>query len=383
MNNLASYACDPKATRGRIYATSVSKTRSEYQRDRDRIIHSTAFRRLQHKTQVFLHHEGHHFRTRLTHTLEVSQIARSLARALGLNEDLAEAIALAHDLGHTPFGHAGERALNEAMRQWGGFDHNLQTLRTVAILENRYADHDGMNLTWETLEGLLKHNGPLSSMPNLSFLPADFDLEIKTHASLEAQIAAIADDIAYDAHDIDDAVRAGLIDLDQLGEISLFGDIVKNVTSIWPDLEQSRKTHEVQRRLITAMIEDVIATSQDKLKQLAPGNVFDIRHAGRTLVGFSENMGRAELLLKKFLYENVYRAPEVMAPVRVSQKLVGDLFERYFATADLPGLWRQRAQNAPNERARARVVADFIAGMTDPYALEQYQLLFDATPDLS
>ncbi len=382
MNNLAPFASDPKRTRGRIYAVPPSPTRSPYQRDRDRIIHSTAFRRLQHKTQVFLHHEGHHFRTRLTHTLEVSQIARSLARALGLNEDLAEAIALAHDLGHTPFGHAGERALDQAMAKWGGFDHNLQTLRTVCVLENRYANHDGMNLTWETLEGLLKHNGPLTKEINLSFLPENFDLEIKTHASLEAQIAAIADDIAYDAHDIDDAIRAGLIEMDQLLTIPLLGAMVNEVKTCWPSLEPARQTHEVQSRLITAMITDVIATSKNNIKALAPRNVADVRHAGRTIVAFSENMARAEKLLKQFLFENVYRAPEVMKPVVASQKIIAEMFESYFSSGDLPGMWRQKAQKAGNERARARVIADFIAGMTDPYAIEQYQCLFDETPDL-
>ncbi|VAW14046.1 dNTP triphosphohydrolase, broad substrate specificity [hydrothermal vent metagenome] len=383
MNDLAPFACDPQASRGRIFAASISATRSEYQRDRDRIIHSSAFRRLQHKTQVFLHHEGQHFRTRLTHTLEVSQIARSLARALDLNEDLAEAIALAHDLGHPPFGHAGERALNGAMAEWGGFDHNLQALRTVCMLENRYAGHDGMNLTWETLEGLLKHNGPLPGMPDLSFLPAGLDLEIKTHASLEAQVAAIADDIAYDAHDIDDAVRAKMIELGQLGQIPLLGSIIDAIAGDWPNLEQARQTHEVQRRLITAMIENVIISSKAKLEKLAPGNVDDIRHAGQTLVGFSPSMQGDEILLKKFLYENVYRAPAVMRPVNAAQKLVGDLFERYFATGDMPGQWGEKVQKAANEHTRARIIADFIAGMTDPYAIKQYQRLFDATPDLS
>jgi len=381
MNELAPFACDPKASRGRIFATPASPTRSEY-RDRDRIIHSTAFRRLQHKTQVFLHHEGHHFRTRLTHTMEVSQIARSLARALELNEDLAEAIALAHDLGHTPFGHAGERALNQAMRDWGGFDHNLQALRTVCVLENRYAGHDGLNLTWETLEGLLKHNGPLASGPNLSFLAPGFDLEIHTHASLEAQIAAIADDIAYDAHDIDDAVRAGLVDLERLLEIPMLATIVGEVRARWPILEPARQTHEVHRRLITAMIEDVIATSSNNLAATDPQNVGEVRHAGKTLITFSQTMAGAEAGLKKFLFENVYRAPEVMGPVEAAQKLVAELFERYFASGDLPGSWGERVQKAASERKRARIIADFIAGMTDPYASEEYRRLFDLTTEL-
>lgn len=380
---LAPYACDPTKSRGRAFATSASPTRSEYQRDRDRIVHSTAFRRLQHKTQVFLHHEGQHYRTRLTHTLEVSQIARSLARALKLNEDLAEAIALAHDLGHTPFGHAGERALNKCMQEWGGFDHNLQSLRTLCMLENRYAEHDGMNLTWETLEGTLKHNGPIMDNPNLSFLPQNFDLEITTHASLEAQVAAIADDIAYDAHDIDDAVRAGLIDLDQLAHLPLLGPIVKEVKSRWPDLAKDRQTHEVQRRLITHFIEDAIGTSLQNLIDLAPRSPNDVRHAGKTLVTFSTNVKHAEIQIKQFLFQNVYRAKSVMAPVNVSQELLEKLFSVYLTGEYLPSEWQTKFKACNNQRHRARLIADYIAGMTDPFAIAEYTSIFDLIPDLS
>ena len=376
----APYASDPARSRGRLFGTSPSRTRSEFQRDRDRIIHSTAFRRLQYKTQVFLHHEGQHYRTRLTHTLEVSQIARSLGRALGLNEDLAEAIALAHDLGHTPFGHAGERALNKAMLKWGGFEHNLQALRTVCVLESRYAEHDGMNLTWETLEGIFKHNGPVSG-EKPEFLPDRFDLEMSTHASLEAQVAAIADDIAYNAHDIDDAVRAGVISLYQLKNVPLVGEIVTEVQALWPDLEKSRQAHEVQRRLITGMIEDVIGASKGALSALAPRSPHEVRMAGQALVVFSEGFYEKERSLKGFLFAHVYRAPEVMRPVSASEKLIAALFSRYFVQGDLPGEWRRRADHAAGDHARARVIADFIAGMTDPYALDEYERLFDARPD--
>jgi dGTPase len=392
MSELAPYASDPTQSRGRVYDPGSSPTRSEYQRDRDRIIHSTAFRRLQHKTQVFLHHEGHHFRTRLTHTLEVSQMARSLARALGLNEDLAEAVALAHDLGHTPFGHAGERVLHEKMQAWGGFDHNLQAIRVVTRLENRYAAHDGLNLTWEALEGILKHNGPLiddkgdpvgrykkEGLPSgLDDIPASSDLQLHTHASLEAQTAAIADDIAYNAHDIDDALRAELISLDDLTEVPLVGPIVRQVLEMFPAVEAPRQAHEVQRRLITQSVEDVIAASSAAIGELDPKSSDAVRHAGRTLVQFSPAVAEAEQGLKRFLFERVYRSELVMGPVRESQAVVAALFDHYLQSADMPGRWGETARAAAGEAQRARIVCDFIAGMTDPYALDDYARLFDA-----
>lgn len=395
MNKHAPFASDPAHSLGRVHETGQSRTRSEFQRDRDRIIHSTAFRRLQHKTQVFLHHEGQHFRTRLTHTLEVSQVSRSIARALSLDEDLAEAIALAHDLGHTPFGHAGERVLNDKMSAWGGFDHNVQGLRTVTLLENRYATHDGLNLTWETLEGMLKHNGPLTDkngkaigkyvvegLPfGLQDIPASADLQIHTHASLEAQVAAIADDIAYNAHDIDDAIRAGILDLQQLRDVPLVGPIVTEVLEKWPDISPSRQTHEVQRRLITFTIEDAIDTSIANLAVAAPKNADDVRHAGKTLVTFSSELAKTELLLKQFMFENVYRADQVMQHVHQSEQVVAALFDRLMQSADMPEEWSNAAQMAKSDAARARIVCDFIAGMTDPYALDLYQSLFDARPD--
>lgn len=392
MSQLAPYAADPGRSRGRLYGTSDSPTRSEFQRDRDRIVHSTAFRRLQHKTQVFLHHEGQHFRTRLTHTLEVSQMARSLARALRLNEDLAEAVALAHDLGHPPFGHAGERVLNEKMKPWGGFDHNMQAVRVVTRLENRYAEHDGLNLSWEALEGILKHNGPLTDITGAPVgryieegLPAGYDdiqatanLLLSTHASLEAQCAAIADDVAYNSHDIDDALRARLLRLSDLTEVPLVGPLVGEVLQRWPRIEPSRQAHEVQRRLITRMIEDVIETSSADIAAAGVRDVDDVRRAGRGLVRFSPAVAEAEQGLKRFLFDNVYRHEAVMGPVRRSQKVVGELFDHYFEAVDLPGRWGSRASEAASEAERARIICDFIAGMTDPYAMEQHARMFDA-----
>jgi dGTPase len=394
MSDTAIYAADPARSRGRLYPVSESPSRSEFQRDRDRIIHSAAFRRLQYKTQVFLHHEGQHFRTRLTHTLEVSQMARSIARALRLNEDLAEAVALAHDLGHTPFGHAGERVLAEKMRAYGGFDHNMQAIRVVTRLENRYAGHDGLNLSWEALEGILKHNGPLvdaagqpvgrhvdEELPfGLDDIPVSQDLLPSSYASLEAQCAAIADDIAYNAHDIDDALRAKLLDLPGLVDVPLVGPIVREVLQRWPDIEVRRQAHEVQRRLITRCIEDVIATATAELEALRPHSADDVRHAGRTLIHFSDATAAAEQGLKVFMYAKVYRSEQVMAPVRRSEVVVGQLFDRYFATADMPGRWGDAARAAITDAARARIVADFIAGMTDPYAEAEHVRLFDGKP---
>jgi dGTPase len=396
LSERAPYASDPALTRGRVFAPSPSPTRSEYQRDRDRIIHSTAFRRLQHKTQVFLHHEGQHFRTRLTHTLEVSQMARSIARALRLDEDLAEAVALAHDLGHTPFGHAGERVLAEKMAAFGGFDHNMQAMRVVSVLENRYAGHDGLNLTWETLEGILKHNGPLTDAAGnpvgryaheglpagLDDIPAAAPLMLDTRASLEAQAAAIADDIAYDAHDIDDALRAGLIGFGDLRSVPLVGPIADEVLGRWPDIERSRKAHELQRRLITLSVEDAISTSGAAIAAAGVRSADDVRRAGHTLIRFSEALAEAEQGLKRFLFDNVYRSDAVMAPVLRSQRLVAGLFDHYAATGDMPGRWGAAWAAAPDAAARARLIADFIAGMTDPYAEAEHARVFDGVTPL-
>lgn len=388
----APYACDPAASRGRLFPEPESPTRTPFQRDRDRIIHSTAFRRLKHKTQVFIAHEGDHYRTRLTHTIEVAQIARAIARALRADEDLAEAIALVHDFGHTPFGHAGEEVLDALIAPWGGFDHNAQSLRIVTGLERRYAEFDGLNLTWETLEGLVKHNGPLldaagqgleGSVPGtiLSF-NARFDLELDRYASIEAQAAAIADDIAYDAHDIDDGLRAGLLSFDMLEGVSLPAGILAAVRARYPGLDAVRTGHELMRRQITAMVEDAIATAQANIEAVAPGSPADIHAAGRVMVAFSPQMAAAEKELKTFLYANLYRHPAVMAAREGADIIVHDLYTRYFAEpADMPEGHGHEPELA-DEAARARYIADFIAGMTDTYAIKEHRRLFDRTPEL-
>lgn len=389
----AAYACDPAASRGRLFDEVESPTRTPFQRDRDRIIHSTAFRRLKHKTQVFVAHEGDHFRTRLTHTIEVAQIARALARALRCDEDLAEAIALVHDFGHTPFGHTGEDALNEKMAGWGGFDHNAQSLRVVTRLERRYAEFDGLNLTWETLEGLVKHNGPLiDSAGNGLKGPVpqairDYselhDLELDKFASLEAQCAAIADDIAYNTHDIDDGLRAGLLTLEMLEAVSLPASILRGVHERYPALDPVRTGHELMRRQITIFVEDVIATAAANLERLKPDSVDAVHGAGEVIVTFSAAMTASEKELKAFLYRNMYRHPEVMRVRANADRIVRDLFDAYFADPRaMPEGWREGLDRA-EDRIKARHVADFLAGMTDTYAVKEHRRLFDHTPDLS
>ncbi len=388
----AVYACDPARSRGRFCAEPESPTRTPFQRDRDRIIHSTAFRRLKHKTQVFIAHEGDHYRTRLTHSIEVAQIARALARALSVDEDLAEAIALVHDFGHTPFGHTGEDALDAMMKPWGGFDHNAQSLRIVTALERRYADFDGLNLTWETLEGLVKHNGPLTdaagealkdTVPDtiLNF-SALFDLELDKYASVEAQAAAIADDIAYNTHDIDDGLRAGLLSLDMLEDVPLPAGILSAVRGRYPALDDVRTGHELMRQQITVMVEDVISTARRNLDEIAPASVADIHDAGRPVVTFSNEMAAQEKELKTFLYANLYRHRDVMAVRRNADQIVRDLFGHYFDNPrDMPEGWREGLDRA-EDRIKARDVGDFIAGMTDTYAIKEHRRLFDRTPDL-
>ncbi|MBX3578071.1 MAG: deoxyguanosinetriphosphate triphosphohydrolase [Rhizobiaceae bacterium] len=388
----APYASDPAKSRGRFYPEPESPTRTPFQRDRDRIIHSTAFRRLKHKTQVFVAHEGDHYRTRLTHTIEVAQIARALARALRGDEDLAEAVALVHDFGHPPFGHTGEDALNAKLAPWGGFDHNAQSLKIVTKLERRYADFDGLNLSWETLEGLVKHNGPLQDasaegisgpvpQPIRDF-SALFDLELDRYASLEAQCAAIADDIAYDTHDIDDGLRSGLLTLDMLDGCALPGGILGEVRAKYPDLDPVRTGHELMRRQITRMVEDVIATAGAALHRLQPQSADDIHRAGRPVVTFSPRMAEDEKALKAFLYGHVYRHPSVMRVREGADRIVRDLFDAYFADpAAMPEGWREVLVRA-EDRVKARHVGDFLAGMTDTYAIREHRRLFDHTPDL-
>lgn len=391
----ASFASDPAKTRGRLIDEPASPTRTPFQRDRDRIIHSAGFRRLAYKTQVFIVHEGDHFRSRLTHTIEVSQIARALARALRLNEDLAEALALGHDLGHTPFGHAGERALNAVMAPWGGFDHNAQTLRLVTKLETPYADFDGLNLSWETLEGFVKHNGPLTDANGIALghahhdgttttdLPyairvyqALQDLQLHTHASAEAQVAAIADDIAYDAHDLDDGLRAGLIGHDDLVEVPLLATIVGEVRARHPNIEDHRMTQEITRRLITRMVEDVIGETLRRLHRFQPQSADEIRSLGQTLVSFSEEMTTTDRDIKTFLFRTVYRSPGVMRVMTSAEATVRDLFIHYHSHLDmLPNDWK-RGLDTSDAFASARRVCDYVAGMTDRYALADHARLF-------
>jgi dGTPase len=393
----APFASDPAHSRGRRYLESESATRSAFRRDCDRIIHSAAFRRLAHKTQVFVFHEGDHFRTRLTHTLEVTQIARSLARALGLDEDLAEASALGHDLGHPPFGHAGERALDQCLERFGGFDHNAQTLHVVTALERRYADFDGLNLTWETLEGLVKHNGPLTDRAGhpapryaahgLPRAIADYsrahDLELWSYPSAEAQCGAIADDIAYDAHDIDDGLRAGMFRIEELAGLPLLGEILRDIVTQYPEIDPARGTHEVTRRLITRMIEDVIAQSHKLIADLAPRSAEDVRAAGGPVVAFSPAVAEADRAIKEFLYRELYRHDRIMSIMGDAEEVVRRLFAHYVATpADIPAAdWLGGI--APSDAGgRAIRIADFIAGMTDRYAIVEHTRIFGSTPDL-
>ena len=388
----APYACDPANSRGRLWPETESPTRTPFQRDRDRIIHSTAFRRLKHKTQVFIAHEGDHYRTRLTHTIEVAQIARALARAFRADEDLAEAVALVHDFGHTPFGHTGEDALADCMTDFGGFDHNEQALRVVTKLERRYAEFDGLNLTWETLEGLVKHNGPLADTSGRGLkgdVPRSIrlynelqDLRIDQYASLEAQCAALADDIAYDAHDIDDGLRSGLLTLEMLADAELPALILAEVSEKYPKLDPVRRAHELVRRQITRMVEDVISASQARIAEAGPKSADEVRAAGQPMVIFSPEMSAQEKLLKAFLYKRLYRNPTVMKVREGADQVVRELFQRYMAEpAEMPEGWRDVLGRA-DEAVRARHVADFLAGMTDHYALKEHQRLFDRTPDL-
>jgi dGTPase len=392
----APYASDPGRSRGRLHCEPVSPTRNAFRRDCDRIIHSTAFRRLAHKTQVFVFHEGDHFRTRLTHTLEVTQIARSLARSLGLDEDLSEALALAHDLGHPPFGHAGERALNRCLAAGGGFDHNAQSLRVVTALERRYVGFDGLNLSWETLEGLVKHNGPLilrDGSPTLRYrergVPQAIDLygkrqdlELWSFASAEAQIAAIADDIAYDAHDIDDGLRADFFTLDDLAGVPLVREILGAIATQHGKLDAPRVVHELVRRMITQMIEDVIAGTRDRLSVLSARCADDVRHAGSPVGAFSPAMAQADRAIKGFLYSRLYRHTRIMRIMNDAERVIFDLFTRYAAEPGIiPAGWAHSGQ-CDDPASLSRRIADFIAGMTDRYALEEHARLFDSTPEL-
>lgn len=389
----AVFASDPWKSRGRLYPEESSPTRSEFQRDRDRIVHTTAFRRLKHKTQVFISPDGDHYRTRLTHTIEVAQIARALARALKLDEDLAEGVALVHDFGHTPFGHTGEDALDALLQPYGGFDHNAQSLRLVTKLERCYARYDGINLTWETLEGLVKHNGPLIDangvgikgpvpLPILDYCKEQ-DLQLASYASLEAQVAAIADDIAYNTHDIDDGLRSGYLTLNMLEEVPFLSKLMAEIRELYPDIDPHRFGHELTRRQITRMVEDVIATAQANLSALKPQSAQDVRAASKTIATFSQEMAETDRLIKKTLFARIYRHEEIMRIRADATKILTDLFNLYMNSPEemQKSFWIE-GMSGLSEGERARHIADYLAGMTDSYAMRAHQRLFDHTPDL-
>ena len=379
MIQLQSYASDPGESRGRLHDEKREVTRGprdDFQRDRDRIIHSISFRRLRHKTQVFVAPDGDHYRVRLTHSLEVAQIGRTMARALGLNEDLTEALCLAHDIGHPPFGHAGEDALQEALAEFGGFDHNAQTIRTLTLLETPYPRWDGLNLTWEMLEGLAKHNGPVDR-PTWALTAANdaMDLDLHSWPSLEAQVAAIADDIAYDNHDIDDGMRAGLLTLDQLLELPFIAERWQAIRDRFADVSPDRLLPELIRDQIGLMVNDVLETTRGRIERLGVQSSQDVRQAGQMIGGFSDAMAEKERALKRFMYENLYHHPKQMAAAEEGKMMVADLVKAYREQPELmPASW---ASALPEEEpARIRYIADFLAGMTDRYARNRHQEIF-------
>ena len=384
----ANYAASAIPSRGRHFNEASCPTRSPFQRDRDRILHASAFRRLTYKTQVFLFHEGDHYRTRLTHSLEVAQIARTVSRQLRLDEDLAEALSLAHDLGHSPFGHAGERALDAATKAHGGFDHNAQSFRVVTALERKYAAFNGLNLSWEMLEGLVKHNGPVAVDPTGAVrraarrIEAWRSLDLDTWPSAEAQVAALADDIAYSTHDLDDGLRAGLLTLDDLLTLPLVGDIAVEVAATAAKADNGQRIYEVIRRLITVLVADLVGESRKRLVALAPTSADDIRAAAGPSIAFSDAVAAGLVVLKAFLFKRVYRHPKVMHVMTGAEAIVSDLFRHYAAhPAMMPSSWTA-ALPGRNERQSARLIADFVAGMTDRYAIAEHRRLFDATPEL-
>jgi len=375
---LNSYASHPEQSRGRLYPEEESAFRSCFQRDRDRIIHASAFRRLKHKTQVFVEHEGDYYRTRLTHSIEVAQVARTIAGALGLNTELTEAVALAHDLGHTPFGHTGEDALEALMTPWGGFDHNAQALRIVTSLERHYAKWDGLNLTWECLEGIAKHNGPVTG--DLPYALSDYnalhDLELGTWASAEAQAAAIADDIAYNHHDLQDGLRAGLFTMDDIANLPLLAPCFAEVDALYPDLDQGRRRHEILRRFFGVLVGDVIDVARKNLADLAPNTVEDIRHAGRGMVLFSTAIFKDLKVVREFLFARMYRAPSVVEMRKKVTIVVNDLFPLYLENPQLlPDSWQREISDPVDKTTLARLVADYVSGMTDRFALLEHDRL--------
>ncbi|HEU5046806.1 MAG TPA: deoxyguanosinetriphosphate triphosphohydrolase [Rickettsiales bacterium] len=375
---LAPYACHPSASRGRLHAEPDDTMRTPFQRDRDRIIHSTAFRRLEYKTQVFVNHEGDHYRTRLTHSIEVAQLARTMSRALGLNDDLAEALALAHDLGHTPFGHAGEDGLQEVMKDFGGFDHNAQTLRILTKLEHRYAAFDGLNLTWEALEGIAKHNGPVANPPRaMAEYAKTHDLELLSFASAEAQLASLADDIAYNNHDIDDGLRSGLFTIADICEVPLVANMFEEVRTMHKGLDERRLVYEVIRRMITVMVYDVIAETSARLAAQPLASAEAVRSLGKPVVAFSAKMEQDIKLLKAFLMKHMYRHYRVNRMTSKARRIVKRLFEFFLLEPEcLPDEWRSLT-DGKGTRQTAETVADFIAGMTDRFAIDEYERIFN------
>ncbi|MFV0333203.1 MAG: deoxyguanosinetriphosphate triphosphohydrolase [Tropicimonas sp.] len=371
----ARYACDPDHSRGRLHAEALSTFRSPFQRDRDRIIHSSAFRRLKHKTQVFVEHEGDHFRTRLTHSIEVAQVARTIAGALDLNQELAEAVALAHDLGHPPFGHTGEDALHALMAPYGGFDHNAQAIRIVTALERHYAGFDGLNLTWETLEGIAKHNGPVTGpLPyGLEEYNRLHDLELDTHAGAEAQVAALADDIAYNNHDLMDGLRAGLFEDEEVAHLPIIGLAYAQTDALWPDLDRVRRRHEALRRVFGVMVTDVIGRSRALLREADPQSARDIRLLGRPVIRFSDAVWQQLAEIRAFLFTRMYRAPPVVEQRQRVTRVVEDLFPLYLRAPELlPEEWQESVAHADGETEIARLVADYVSGMTDRFALQAH-----------
>ncbi|MEM9210344.1 MAG: deoxyguanosinetriphosphate triphosphohydrolase [Pseudomonadota bacterium] len=377
---LAPFACDPANSRGRLIEEDGSAHRSPYQRDRDRIIHATAFRRLKHKTQVFVEHEGDHFRTRLTHSIEVAQLSRTIAKALNVQEELTEAVALAHDLGHTPFGHVGEDVLDECLKDVGGYDHNAQAIKIVTYLERKYARFYGLNLTWETLEGIAKHNGPVIGdlPPELAAYNKTHDLELNTYASVEAQIAALSDDIAYNVHDTDDGIRAGFFTLEDLMPFDIIGPLIRDVDRLYPGLDRRRRKSEILRRMYGILVDDLLLTSKARLDDAAPASEQDVRQQDRPVVAFSFDMHSNLQALRQFLYQNMYRHPEVTEMRVFASECVRDLFEYYASHRDLlPEGW---LDEAGSEIAKLRAIGDYIAGMTDRFAIKTYEVTHGKRP---
>lgn len=387
----ALFAARDAESRGRVHDEPPSKTRTDFQRDRDRVIHSNAFRRLKHKTQVFISNEGDHYRTRLTHSIEVAQVARSFARSLKLDEDLAETCALAHDLGHTPFAHVGEDALKECMQPYGGFDHNDQTLRVVTKLEKRYPRFDGLNLTWESLEGLCKHNGPVKNDKleiTLGELAGQIDLMLGTYASAEAQVAGIADDVAYNSHDLDDGMAAGFFTLDDLKDLPVVGQIVHDVRASFPDCPETILRHEVIREVMGHIAMDVLSESRRRLADLKPKSSDEIRHASGQMISFSDDWKKADKELRKFLFDRFYLNERLSRIRMTSQKVIKDLFGAFMENDRcMPYGWRKQIKDVPQgwteQNWKARVIADYIAGMTDRKAVLEHREMFDVYQGLN